>query len=478
MIIDHMKLFNKTWRILICFSLALCSTGLWGESVPFQSGINYQIFREWEEPFNPDQLARLLLIASGLPDNRMADYLDSIHAILKESESWVSPDRSIRENAESLLLFMHKEILNRYISTQTKVDMLLENGNYNCVSSAVFYMLIARHNNILIKGIHTVDHAFCQLPGGEGESDIDIETTNEWGFDPGSRKEFQSSFTNKTGFVYVPPGQYSSRVLQGDRDMAGLILQNRIVELQKKNLHQDALTLAADRLVLTGSPQALSDYYDTVQNAAAQFNSKKEYEKGISIINRAETGTRGISDSLKETRSRIIFNACAEAVNHNQIEKAGIILNEYREFISEKDVEDIRKIITQRELELRSKEEFSLLLIDDIKKAADSSFLTLSQASSLASYHYSRQAEALSKAGKHKDALLFLQNVPDWVSEDREYRRVLSILKQNAAIEYHNRIVKLLQSDEQVQAEALLNEALELVPGNNLLLQDKKTISR
>ena len=102
----------------------------------------------------------------------------------------------------------------------------------------------------------------------------------KWGYDPGSKKDFNSEFTNQTGFVYVPPGDYNQRTILGDKDMAGLILQNRIVENQKLNRYDLALSLAADRLVLTGSDLAQKDYFDSLQNMAAWYNRMKEYGKG------------------------------------------------------------------------------------------------------------------------------------------------------------------------------------------------------
>jgi len=473
-----MILFNLSNKAIYFLLFLFSITLLWGEKIPFQSSTNYEDFAVLEEPLTPDQFSLLLLVASGLPEDQIKGYLSRINTILKESDSWVSPDKTVKENAESLLRQMHEQILNRYFFSQTKVDTLLDNGNYNCVSSAVFYMLLARYHHIIIKGIHTVDHAFCLLPGQNGQPDIDIETTNEWGFDPGSRKEFQSSFTDRTGFVYVPPGHYRTRILIGDKEMAGLILQNRIVELQKRNLHQDALTLAADRLVLTGSQQARSDYFSAVQNAASLFNTQKKYVKAVEIINKVETGLSGIPDTLKETRSKILFNACADLVNQNKLDEAQTFVSNWKNFLSKNDEVNINKIIIQRDLELKVSKGFSLPLIDTIKSAADAGQISAAKASSMAAFNYSLKAQQLSKTGKHKDALLLLESVPSWVKNDREYKRLLSILKQNAAIDFHNRIVKLLRSDQKNEAKVLLSEALNLIPGNTILLQDKRQITQ
>jgi tetratricopeptide (TPR) repeat protein len=398
--------------------------------------------------------------------------------ILEESEDLVSTSMAEAEKTEALLSFMHRKLLKRYSLTQTRLDTLIDRGTYNCVSSAAFFIILTRYHGIRIEGIHVDDHAFCILPSRGDRIEIDIETTSEWGFDPGSRKEFHSSFTDKTGFVYVPPGNYRQRVHLGDKDMAGLILQNRIVELQKRNKHRDALTLSADRLVLTGSLQAQSDYFDTVQNAAALLNTKKDYLAAVSLINEASTGPYSVPAFLKNTRSQILYNACAEMVNNNKLQEAADFLAAQGDYMMPSEQSMMKFLIAQRTLELKVGEPFSRATINEIKQALDSTLITEARALSLAAYHYSLQAELFSAEGRHKEALNFLQGAPSWVQQDREYKKILNIIRDNTAIAYHNQMLVLINEGKKKEAEELLNEALDLIPGHSLLLQDKRNITR
>ena len=243
------------------------------DSSSFLSGTPFGDYAMKKEPLTVRELSELSLLASGLETGRISPYIRKIDSLLKQSESSVSSSMSDEEKGEALLNFLHDNLFRRYVTEQTRIDVLLDRGTYNCVSSALIYMILTRYHSIPVIGILTDDHAFCQLPFS-GEEGIDVETTTAYGFNPGVRKEFQSSFSGRTGYTYVPPGNYRARQQIGDLDMAGLVLKNRLVELQKANRNLEALTLAADHLSLTGSALAREDYFNSLQNAAAYMNSR------------------------------------------------------------------------------------------------------------------------------------------------------------------------------------------------------------
>ena len=156
--------------------------------------------------------------------------------------------KAAKERAEFILGFMHKNLLKSYSHNQTRIGALLSNGRFNCVSSAVLYMILCRSAGLYVRGVMTKDHAFTILR--IGESDIDVETTNLYGFDPGNRKEFSDHFGRVTGFAYVPAHNYRDRQTIGQIELVSLILNNRIAELESSGNYADAVPLAVDRTVL------------------------------------------------------------------------------------------------------------------------------------------------------------------------------------------------------------------------------------
>jgi tetratricopeptide (TPR) repeat protein len=153
-----------------------------------------------------------------------------------------------RDRGEYILTFMHEKFLKSYATTQTRVDEIFSTGRYNCVSSAALYTILAVSAGLDVRGVMTRDHAFVTLNTG-GEL-VDVETTNAYGFDPGSRREFSNAFGSVTGFSYVPARDYRDRVSISPVELISLILTNRIAELESRNRFGEAVPLALDRAAL------------------------------------------------------------------------------------------------------------------------------------------------------------------------------------------------------------------------------------
>jgi hypothetical protein len=156
-----------------------------------------------------------------------------------------------RSKAEAVLELMHKQFLQRYMPFQTRFDVLLATGQYNCVSSAVLYTILGTAVGLNVKGVRTSDHAFCSVK--IGSEHIDIETTSIYGFDPGSKKNFHDAFGKLTGFAYVPPGNYRDRTLIDRKILFSLILANRIAESERSKQYADAVTLSVDLWAFLGN---------------------------------------------------------------------------------------------------------------------------------------------------------------------------------------------------------------------------------
>jgi len=150
-----------------------------------------------------------------------------------------------RERAEKVLTFMHRTFLRSYSERQTRLDTLLRRGTYNCVSSAVLYLILGRAAGLDVGGVVTRDHAFCTVSFG-GEL-IDVETTSPYGFDPGSKTEFHDEFGRVTGFSYVSPRNYRERSPLGPVELVSLIFSNRIADADAAGRYAESVGYALDR---------------------------------------------------------------------------------------------------------------------------------------------------------------------------------------------------------------------------------------
>ena len=195
-----------------------------------------------------------------------------------------------KEKGEAVLEFMHERYLSRYIEPQSRLDVLFSTGRYNCLSSAVLYTILGTAVGLEVSGVSVTDHAFCLVRAGGQE--IDVETTNPYGFDPGTKIEFQNAFGEATGFVYVPPGNYRNRSSLNILQLFSLLLQNRIADAEASGLYADAVGLAVDRWVLLGSGSGMvfEDLITRMLNNGALLSRSGREEEALSW---AERGIRG-----------------------------------------------------------------------------------------------------------------------------------------------------------------------------------------
>ncbi|MDR2553522.1 MAG: hypothetical protein LBD31_10225 [Treponema sp.] len=181
---------------------------------------------------------------------KAAAYMDRIAAAAAELAADSALPRDPRERGEHVLTFLHRRFLKSYSEYQTRVDEIFVSGRYNCVSSAVLYMILGFSVGLDVEGVMTRDHAFASAAAGDER--IDVETTNPYGFDPGNRKEFLDGFGRATGFAYVPAKNYRDRAVINPAELVSLILSNRIAVLERGNRFAEAVPLGINRAVFLG----------------------------------------------------------------------------------------------------------------------------------------------------------------------------------------------------------------------------------
>jgi len=465
-------------RLSIIFTLFFFGTTVLSAlEIPYQSDIVFSEFSAIPEPFGTDQLIKMFLISSGTDSESIPVYIQILEKHIQNlNESVKDKKTESEEEGEIVLKYMHENILSSYNYQQTRLNILLDDGSYNCVSSAVLYILLTRSFGLQVYGIHSSDHAFCSLQPSDGSEAIDVETTNLWGFNPGLKKDFHSDFTNKTGYIYVPPGDYSDRSQLGDKDMAGLILQNRIVENQKRNRYDKALELAANRLALTQSEQAEKDYFDSVQNLAAWHNRLHEYEAGIDVIQTVTTGDYDLPDFLIQTRYQMVYNFCGTILNSGNTEKAETVMIRYKHFLPDTLIEELTFLIEEKKLDHIIKQGYSEDSVLQVHNALSTGIITEKRASEMLVYLYANEAEKIALRSNYLEGLLFLKGSESWLHETKDFIRLLSVYEQNYAVTIHNTAFPMINNGRYEDAALLLQKGLDIIPGNQLLLNDLRKI--
>lgn len=138
-----------------------------------------------------DDLLALYLLASGdvRARTRYAALQGQVAGFVADN-AYLKDIRDPRQRGDNLLRRMHATFLGSgYDADQSALSTLLDTGVYNCISSALLYLVLASHFDLPASGVIMPSHAFVQLTLPSGAS-VEVETTSADGFDVVRDPEF------------------------------------------------------------------------------------------------------------------------------------------------------------------------------------------------------------------------------------------------------------------------------------------------
>lgn len=434
---------------------------------------NISAIARMAEPLSIDNLIRAALIASGTADEHLSAYQNTLKAWLQQAPPGTG---DAYNEGDMLLQWLHSELLSEYVEKQTRLDVLLDNGRYNCVSSAVLYMILMRSRGIAVHGVLTKDHVFCRL-AYSGDDGIDVETTIPLGFDPGRRREAVDSFTGRTGYTYVPPGNYHLRTDIGERTLISLIYANRMAELQQHAKWEDTVGLALDSWILAGTEAARQDFIASLNNLAAQADRDGRNEEVLGILASASQ-MFDIQEELRQNAAGLFNNSITRFMRSGRIEEALNFIEkpENSALIPKEFVEEKRREIGLFHVEdiVQTKDfESGIKAVDD---AWTSGILSFERWSELSLYLWSHEAGRQSSGDKWQDGWLFLLSAPQQVQKIPQWDELFNSYAHNAAVSWHNSFLEALNKQQWTQARQILKSAFENFPDNQMLLKDRKIL--
>jgi len=438
------------------------------------------------------ELAEISLWASG--DTSASNLRQIENAVILLNSSSALP-YTPRERAEFILSFLHSSILRTYSLYQTRVDTIFTNGRFNCVSSSVLYMILCKSAGLNTSGVMTREHAFI-IVHIDGQ-DIDVETTNRYGFDPGNRREFHDQFGRLTGFTYVPAQNYRDRQTIGQIELVSLILNNRIAEHERANRFADAVPLAVDRAALLyGSTLAVNegsslsshifddprnDLVDRLFNYGAYLLRSNREEEALGW---AAAAGNSHNARWQEFILAAVNNRVARYARDRKLVNARNFLEENRNHLTRENYAQIDAILTDAEL---------LIGANGIRTAADGESvirlieqtrengrISAGRADELIVFSLLRTAFYLSSPPDRdwRAAIRYLESAPVRFAANREVEQALDTYRGNLASDYHNRFAAEWNRRNYDEAQRILNEALIEFPANRQLLSDREIVNR
>ena len=440
----------------------------------------------WPQILTVQQLAESSLAASGLEGESLERYTVRLIALIDDFQKNILPlwaEQAERERGESILRWIHEEILTgRYRTDQTRMDVLLDRGDYNCVSSAVLYLILSRASGLDTAGEETTDHAFCTLRLDSGVR-IDIETTTLLGFDPGTKKEFSEAFSGRTGFSYVEPGDYRRRKPASDKQMIALILQNRIALSQRKGEYSQAVGPAVDRWFFSPGEANRRDMNDAFRNHVSLLNGKGRFLEALSFLVPLSQEL-GLAEENRDLVSVLVLNQLISLTNENRLDEGEAFLEEWSPWLSSEEIREQRGIVSERRAQIAVDTlEYSDALAV-VRSMKEEGALSQERANELLTWlHQNRALELADAAGNDRaqtfrDAMAFLDSLPDGEKQLPGIADHRSKYRQNWAVVIHNRWADLMNRGEYDKAGQLLDDALILDSTNSALLKDREFLKK
>lgn len=406
-------------------------------------------------------------------DRCMAKYR-SILSYVKAPEVMKLDERS---RAEKVLSIMYQRLLKRYETDQTKVDVALETGTYNCVSASIIYGALAKDAGLEVKGQIAPEHCFCSVYV-DGKK-IDVETTNPAGFEPGTKKLSQDS-----RYYVVPQQRYSGRKEVSDRVLVSLVAKNLASLYNDEDNFAAAIPLSVTRREFlssdpTGIDDSVADFETLCSNYVVVLNNQGKFDEAlewVKLVNRKYA----FNDKLQQVFENAVYNSIAIRCEKNDI--AGAInvfdLNQYlmREG-ARKNLEEILLLSrAQYETDSMSSKEAIVYLQKLRKNPGAQNFRSKTQIESWLEYYWLQVVQEKFDRELYldgaKEALLGLNDLPASANLKKAYNLGLN----NYDVTVHNQFARYANSGNLKDARKVVEEGLREHPESKVLKDDLKLI--
>ena len=187
------------------------------------------------------------LLASGVPEAEIPAAAKRMRAALAPAIARAKLETGEAARGKALLVALHETVLRRYALAATELDHLERTGEYNCLSSAIVYLVASEGLLTSARGVVTPHHAFVHVLL-DGKT-VDVETTTPAGFDPDRSKLTTAQVHRLSGGV-VSQEEFLTGLKQAEElpslSLVAAVYSNRAVGLAQRG-DAAAAALALDR---------------------------------------------------------------------------------------------------------------------------------------------------------------------------------------------------------------------------------------
>lgn len=262
-------------------------------------------------------LVEAVLIAGGVSDpkalghhnRQLADWLQELRP--------ATAGRAPRACARVVFEFMHRRILaSGFQQDGTELSTALDSGRFNCVSSTVLFLTLARGCGLEVEAVAEPAHVFCRLLLEQGP--LDVQTTDPRAFDA---EQVEGKGRREKPAARVPRALSETGIL-------ALVYYNAGVErLARREFPQ---ALEANQRAVQLDPahvEARANLLATYNNWAVECVRAGRYRQAIELINGARARAPGQSQLSANLRT-IYQQWAGEHVHAGRHKEALAVLDE------------------------------------------------------------------------------------------------------------------------------------------------------
>jgi tetratricopeptide (TPR) repeat protein len=225
------------------------------------------------------------LIASGVTDAaKRKEYAKKIDELEAEARKALADAKTTHEKGKKLLEFIHAGPMAKgYSSHQTCLHTILDEGKFNCVSSAVLYNVLGRRLDLDIWAVEIPGHVFSLLLYDSKRADV--ETTNKLGFDAKRDKETGAKLKKPDGEAYDPDKHDKLRRRVGELGLAAIIYYNRGVKCNEdKKFHEAAMVNFCALALDPTNEHAAQNALAAITNWGNKLSDAGKFEDALVVI--------------------------------------------------------------------------------------------------------------------------------------------------------------------------------------------------
>ncbi|MDP3151889.1 MAG: hypothetical protein Q8N23_04430 [Archangium sp.] len=187
------------------------------------------------------------LLASGVPEAQIPAAAKRVRAALAPAIARAKEQTGEAARGRTLLSALHETVLRRYELSATELDHVERTGEFNCLSSALLYLVAAEGVLTTARGVVTPHHAFVHVTV-DGKV-LDVETTAPMGFDP-DRARLTAAQVKQLAGGDVSPEEFRAGLKQVEElpslSLVAAVYSNRAISLARRG-DSAAAALALDR---------------------------------------------------------------------------------------------------------------------------------------------------------------------------------------------------------------------------------------